>query len=117
MDEARFNFALRAFLKEVGVTSQREVEKLVRDHSPGRTISVYEWCSHLQTSQRSTTSSNGRSPWVRSTAGTTHPAERVFMPMSVCERAPPRDLCDRASAERRSPAGDWQAPAFDRLMR
>jgi hypothetical protein len=34
MDEARFNLALRAFLKEVGVTSQREVEKLVRDHSP-----------------------------------------------------------------------------------
>ena len=34
MDEDRFNLALRAFLKEVGVTSQREVEKMVREHSP-----------------------------------------------------------------------------------
>lgn len=33
MDEDRFNLALRGFLKEVGVTSQREVEKLVREHS------------------------------------------------------------------------------------
>jgi hypothetical protein len=32
MDEDRFNLALRGFLKEVGVTSQREVEKLVREH-------------------------------------------------------------------------------------
>ena len=32
MDEARFNIALRSFLKEVGVTSQREVEKIVREH-------------------------------------------------------------------------------------
>lgn len=32
MDEDRFNMALRKFLKEVGVTSQREVEKLVREH-------------------------------------------------------------------------------------
>jgi hypothetical protein len=31
MDEDRFNMALRQFLKEVGVTSQREVEKLVRE--------------------------------------------------------------------------------------
>ncbi len=33
MDEDRFNMALRKFLKEVGVTSQREVEKLVRERS------------------------------------------------------------------------------------
>jgi uncharacterized protein DUF6494 len=33
MDEDRFNLALRGFLKEVGITSQREVEKLVREHS------------------------------------------------------------------------------------
>jgi 16S rRNA U516 pseudouridylate synthase RsuA-like enzyme len=30
MDEDRFNMALRKFLKEVGVTSQREIENLVR---------------------------------------------------------------------------------------
>jgi len=35
MDEDRFNLALRRFLKEVGVTSQREVEKIVRDHPRG----------------------------------------------------------------------------------
>jgi Family of unknown function (DUF6494) len=34
MDEDRFNPALRRFLKEVGVTSQREIEKLVREHQP-----------------------------------------------------------------------------------
>jgi hypothetical protein len=34
MDEDRFNLALRAFLKEVGVTSQREIEKIVREHAP-----------------------------------------------------------------------------------
>jgi hypothetical protein len=33
MDEGRFNMALRKFLKEVGVTSQREVEKLAREHA------------------------------------------------------------------------------------
>jgi len=33
MDEDRFNMALRKFLKEVGVTSQREVEKVMRERS------------------------------------------------------------------------------------
>ncbi len=32
MDEDRLNMALRKFLKEVGVTSQREVEKLLREN-------------------------------------------------------------------------------------
>ena len=31
MDEDRFNLSVRKFLKEVGVTSQREIEKAVRD--------------------------------------------------------------------------------------
>ena len=31
MDEDRFNMAIRKFLKEVGVTSQREVERVVRE--------------------------------------------------------------------------------------
>ena len=31
MDEDRFNIAIRRFLKEVGVTSQREIEKAVRE--------------------------------------------------------------------------------------
>jgi hypothetical protein len=30
MDEDKFNLAVRKFLKEVGVTSQREIEKAVR---------------------------------------------------------------------------------------
>ena len=39
MDEDRFNMAIRKFLKEVGVTSQREIEKAVRDaRADGRTI-------------------------------------------------------------------------------
>ena len=33
MDEDRFNMAIHKFLKEVGVTSQREIERVVRDGS------------------------------------------------------------------------------------
>jgi len=32
MDEERFNLSLRKFLKQVGVTSQREIENLVREN-------------------------------------------------------------------------------------
>jgi hypothetical protein len=31
MNEDRFNASLRGFLKKVGITSQREIEKAVRD--------------------------------------------------------------------------------------
>jgi 16S rRNA U516 pseudouridylate synthase RsuA-like enzyme len=31
MDEDRFNMAVRKFLKQVGVTSQREIEAVVRE--------------------------------------------------------------------------------------
>jgi 16S rRNA U516 pseudouridylate synthase RsuA-like enzyme len=31
MDEEQFNTAIRKFLREVGVTSQREIERVVRD--------------------------------------------------------------------------------------
>ncbi|MDB5512405.1 MAG: hypothetical protein JWR08_1888 [Enterovirga sp.] len=31
MDEDRFNIEVRKFLKQVGVTSQREIEKAVRE--------------------------------------------------------------------------------------
>jgi 16S rRNA U516 pseudouridylate synthase RsuA-like enzyme len=33
MDEDRFNTAIRKFLREVGVTSQREIERIVRGGS------------------------------------------------------------------------------------
>jgi len=35
MDEEKFNMALRKFLKEVGVTSQREIERVVRSGQAG----------------------------------------------------------------------------------
>jgi hypothetical protein len=35
MDEQRFNMSLRKFLKEVGVTSQQEVERVVREEDLG----------------------------------------------------------------------------------
>jgi hypothetical protein len=35
MDEDRFNQSLRKFLKQVGVTSQREIERLVRERGLG----------------------------------------------------------------------------------
>ena len=31
MDEDRFNIEIRKFLKEVGVTSQREIERVIRE--------------------------------------------------------------------------------------
>ena len=31
MDEARFNMSMRKFLKQVGVTSQQEIEKIGRE--------------------------------------------------------------------------------------
>ncbi len=31
MNEDKFNLEMRAFLKKVGITSQREIEKTVRD--------------------------------------------------------------------------------------
>lgn len=34
MDEDRLNMAIRKFLKEVGVTSQREIERIARDSTP-----------------------------------------------------------------------------------
>jgi len=35
MDDDRFNQSLRRFLKEVGITSQREIERLVRERDLG----------------------------------------------------------------------------------
>ena len=46
MSEDAFNMSLRKFLKQVGVTSQREIENLVRDgkvsgaNSPGGRLHV-----------------------------------------------------------------------------
>jgi hypothetical protein len=34
MDEDKFNVSLRKFLKQVGVTSQREIERVVREGGP-----------------------------------------------------------------------------------
>ena len=36
MDEDKFNMSLRKFLKQVGVTSQREIERVVRERSLDR---------------------------------------------------------------------------------
>ena len=35
MNEDKFNMSLRKFLKQVGVTSQREIERIAREASPG----------------------------------------------------------------------------------
>jgi len=34
MQEDRFNMSMRKFLKQVGVTSQRELERIVREQPP-----------------------------------------------------------------------------------
>ena len=36
MNEDKFNMSLRKFLKQVGVTSQREIERVVREKGPGQ---------------------------------------------------------------------------------
>jgi hypothetical protein len=35
MNDERFNISLRKFLKQVGVTSQREIERVVREENLG----------------------------------------------------------------------------------
>ncbi len=41
MEEDRFNMSMRKFLKQVGVTSQQEIERVVRDgHLAGKTLKV-----------------------------------------------------------------------------
>jgi len=40
MNEDKFNMSLRKFLKQVGVTSQREIERVVRDEKPGGRLPV-----------------------------------------------------------------------------
>ena len=42
MDEDRFNMSVRKFLKEVGVTSQRAIEKAVRDALEARALTAGE---------------------------------------------------------------------------
>ena len=36
MNEDKFNMSMRKFLKQVGVTSQREIERIVREKGPGQ---------------------------------------------------------------------------------
>ena len=36
MDDDKFNMSLRKFLKQVGVTSQREIERVVREKGLGK---------------------------------------------------------------------------------
>lgn len=40
MNDENFNMSLRKFLKQVGVTSQQEIEKLVRDGKAGERKSL-----------------------------------------------------------------------------
>ncbi len=40
MDEEKLNMAIRKYLKEVGVTSQREIEKLVRSGQAGKKLKL-----------------------------------------------------------------------------
>jgi hypothetical protein len=41
MDEDQFNISMRKFLKQVGVTSQQEIERVVRDkHLAGGKLKV-----------------------------------------------------------------------------
>jgi hypothetical protein len=35
MNDEQFNMSMRKFLKKVGVTSQQEIEKIVREHDLG----------------------------------------------------------------------------------
>ena len=35
MNDDKLNMAIRKFLKEVGVTSQREIERVIREHKVG----------------------------------------------------------------------------------
>jgi phage tail tube protein FII len=49
MNEDVFNTAIRKFLKQVGVTSQREIEKAVRDAIEARKLTGNETLSATMT--------------------------------------------------------------------
>ena len=40
MDEQRFNMSLRKYLKEVGITSQQEIERVVREEGLGGKVKL-----------------------------------------------------------------------------
>lgn len=40
MEDAKFNMSLRKFLKQVGVTSQQQIERLVREKALTGTLKV-----------------------------------------------------------------------------
>lgn len=40
MEDAKFNMSLRKFLKQVGVTSQQQIEQLVREKALTGTLTV-----------------------------------------------------------------------------
>lgn len=40
MDEDKMNMAIRKFLKQVGVTSQREIERVLRENDGGSPLKV-----------------------------------------------------------------------------
>ena len=45
MNEDKFNMSLRKFLKQVGVTSQREIERVVRENGLDKgKLKVRAWC-------------------------------------------------------------------------
>jgi hypothetical protein len=40
MDDEKFNMSMRKFLKQVGVTSQQEIERLVREQDAGGRVKL-----------------------------------------------------------------------------
>ena len=84
MNEDVFNTSLRGFLKKVGITSQREIEKAVRDAVASGKLKGNEKLPAKMTlthrrRQLHATISQARSNWVRGERG-------VFLPLSPCGR-------------------------------
>ncbi len=45
MEDEKFNMSMRKFLKQVGVTSQQEIERVVREGKlSGKASSRSRWC-------------------------------------------------------------------------
>jgi hypothetical protein len=79
MNEEIFNNSLRKFLKQVGITSQREVEKAVRDALAGGRLKGHEKLPAKMV-LASATRYQARSISVRKRR------DEIFLPLSPCGR-------------------------------
>src|SRR5690349_1204000 len=115
MDEDRFNLALRGFLKEAGITSQREIEKLVREHPPQAGILRLRMA--LTSPDAPTLNhviEHAISPtWIEHGIGESNPTLFEFAPVTAAGLAPRSPQRDRSFGPRQADTAIQVVPALN----